>query len=237
LAVPAAFAFFLHSRRRQLAGAQPVLDLTLLRHRTYRGAMLGGSLMRLAMGGSPYLLALLMQVGLGWSALQTGLIIIAAAAGSLGARPFGPWLIGKVGFRWLLIGSALTIALLGVAPALFRNATPIWLIMGVLFLTGYARALQFTSVNALSYADVPEHRVSAAATLSAVMQQITLSLGISLAAFSLHFGDLLHAGPLNLTDFAISFSMISFFALMAVPVYAALPHSAGADMSGHKLRD
>ncbi len=236
VAAPAAGAFLLHARRRTRAGGVPVLDLSLLRYRTFRSTITGGSLARLGIGGTPYLLALLLQIGLGWSPLRTGIVTVAAAIGALCSRPFGPRLVRMVGFRRMLLISTVVIAVLGVAPAFFNNSMPVWMIVAILILTGYARASQFTSANALSYADVPQERISAASTLLAVMQQISMSLGITLAGSMLELSHHFHAGPMNLRDFAVSFGAITFLGLMSFPVYASLPPNAGANISGQKLR-
>ena len=53
---------------------------------------------------------------------------------------------------------------------------------GLLLIGGFFRSLQFTSVNALAFADVPHEKMSRATTLTSVAQQLSLSIGISVGA-------------------------------------------------------
>lgn len=235
IAVPAGFAYVAHARRRQFGGRKPVIDLSLLRYPTYRSTIVGSSLIRLGIGGSPYLLALFFQIGLGWPPLKTGIITTAVAVGALGSRPFGPQIVRLLGFRKMLIISSLAIGLFGAAPALFNNTTPIWLMMGVLVLSGYARSSQFSSANVMAYADMPDEKISSAATLLAMMQQLTVSLGITLAGLALEISHYFHDGPLDRLDFGVSFSVIGIMAILAIPIYAQLSADAGADISGQKM--
>ena len=51
-------------------------------------------------------------------------------------------------------------------------------------LGGFFRSLQFTSVNALAYAEVPAARMSRATALSAVGQQVSLATGVAIGALT-----------------------------------------------------
>ena len=63
-----------------------VLDVRLFADPTFRTSMLGGTLARFAVGASPLLLPLLLQIGLGWTPLQTGLASMGQAIGTLLAK-------------------------------------------------------------------------------------------------------------------------------------------------------
>ena len=81
----------------------------------------------------------------------------------------------------MLIVNALRFALSGV-NALLEAQTPHLLILGLFLAGGFFRSLQFTSINALGYSDVPERQMSRASTLYNVLQQLSLSLGVAVAA-------------------------------------------------------
>ena len=233
LAIPAAAVYILHARRRVARGAIPVLDLSLYRRSTFRLSQMGGSLVRIGIGGTPYLLALLLQIGLKLSPLHAGLLTIASAIGAIGARPLGTRIVKAFGFRRILVGSAIMVGLLGALPGFFRYDTPIAIILTVLCLTGFTRALQFSSINALSYADIPQSQVSAASTLSSVGQQITLSLGITVGGVMLQIAQ---GGSRALTppDFVLPFLVVGGLAVLSVFFYGRMSASAGADISGHR---
>ena len=58
----------------------------------------------------------------------------------------------------------------------------------MLLVGGFARSLQFTAFNTLAYADVPRARLSAATSLYATLQQVSLTLGITAGAAALVLG-------------------------------------------------
>ena len=227
LSIGALVAYVLHARRTP----RPLLQLSLFRYTTYRASLLGGTIVRLGLGASPFLLPLLLQVGLGWSALQAGLVSVSIGAGALMAKPLMPPLLRRVGFRTTLLCAVLLVALCTAAPATFRASVPVALILGILMLSGFFRAVQFTATNTLAYADVPPHLMSAASTLAAVTQQIGLSLGISVGGLALHLsrGD---GGAMTPECFAGPFVAIGLLTLLALPVYTRLSPGAGAEISG-----
>ena len=91
----------------------------------------------------------------------------------------------RFGFRTVLVFTTLAGSAFLAVNALFTAQTPHWLIFAVFVAAGFLRSLQFTSVNSLAYADVPETEISRASTLSNVAQQLSLSLGVAVAAFVL----------------------------------------------------
>ena len=229
VAVAASGAYVVHAMRTD----KPVLNLRLLRYATYRASVTGGSLVRLGLGATPFLMPLLLQIGLGWSPLQAGLVTIWTALGAMVSKPVVARLIRRVGFRTTLVVSNLFGAILTAAPAFFRANTSIPLILVILAMGGFVRSLQFTAVNTVAYADVPPETVGAASTLSTVAQQIGLALGISLGGLLLHL-TVGHGGALTPDRFVLPFLAIGAVSLMAGPVYHRLSPNAGAHISGQR---
>ncbi len=234
VAAPTAALYVLHARRRVARGAAPVLDLSLFRRPTFRLSQMGGSLVRIGIGGTPYLLALLLQIGLKLSPLHAGLVTIASAIGAIAARPLGTRAVRAFGFRKMLIVSAILVGLLGMAPGFFRVDTPIIIIVVVLAATGFMRAAQFSSINALSYADIPQSQISAASTLSSVGQQITLSLGITVGGVMLQIAQGSSRG-ITPADFELPFLVVGGLSILSVIFYRKMPAGAGSEISGHRL--
>jgi len=215
--------------------ARPILDLGLLRYPTFRASVLGGTFVRLGIGATPFLMPMLLQVGLGWTPLQAGSVTLAGGLGVLGARPFAAFLLRRIGFRASLTLFVLLVAALSAAPGFFTSGTPAAVIMALLFLAGFCRSNQFIAANTIAYADVPDRSVAAASTLSAVTQQIGLALGVSFGGLMLHLargggGD----AALVPSDFTWPFVAVGLITLLAAPVYLALDPKAGANISGHK---
>ena len=131
-----------------------ILDLDLLRIPTFTASVIGGSFMRMGIGATPFLLALLLQVAFGLSALQAGLMTFASAAAALVMKTAAPPILARFGFRATLIVNAVIVAVSFMAYGLFRSATPLWVIYAVLLAGGFFRSLQFTSLNGMAFADV-----------------------------------------------------------------------------------
>jgi MFS family permease len=223
----AAFAYVRFSRRT----ARPILDLGLLRYKTLRASLIGGTFVRLGIGAGPFLMPLLLQVGMGWTPLQAGSVTLAGGLGVLGARPFAGAILKRVGFRTALTVFVTLTALFTAAPGFFAPATPMWLMMGILTLGGFCRSNQFIAANTIAYADVPETSTAAASTLSAVTQQVDLALGVSFGGVMLHLARGAD-GALTPDRFTLPFVAIGLVTLLDLPVYLALDKDAGAAISG-----
>jgi EmrB/QacA subfamily drug resistance transporter len=216
--------------RHALTTDRPVLNLRLLKSRTFSASMAGGLFLRLGIGAGPLLLPLLFQVALGWSPVQSGLITISQAVGALSLKAMAQRLIGKFGFRTVLLTSVFGTAVAAALPGAFRASTPIWAIVLALGVGGFLRSLHFTSGNALAYADVPRNQVSQASTLSTVLQQVGMSLGVSFGGLTLHLAR--GEGPLTPANFVIPFLLVGAASLLAAPFYWRLSADAGADIGG-----
>jgi hypothetical protein len=223
----ATLAGFVH---HALTAPNPILNLKLFRSATLRASILGGSFVRLALGAWPFLMPLLLQVAMGWSPGKAGLVSMGQAIGAFSAKPASTLVIRTLGFRTLLIGSAVLSACFTAMPGLYRTDTSPVLIFFVLMLTGFVRSTHFTAVGTVAYAGLEGKDVSRANTLSAVVQQLSIGFGVSLGALMLHLarqGD----GRLTTDRFGFPFLMISLAAAMAVPVYLGLKRDAGSDIS------
>jgi EmrB/QacA subfamily drug resistance transporter len=211
--------------------SRPVLDLSLFRLPTFRASLVGGTIVRLGIGAGPLLLPLLLQVALGWSPLKAGLISIWQSLGAMSAKPAAPRLLGRFGFRPVLIVTVLGAALLTALPGFFRAGTSLALLVAIFVLSGFVRSNQFTAANTVAYADVPPERVSAASTLATVTQQVGLSLGISFGGTVLHLAQG-QGGALTPERFVLPYLAIGAITLLALPVYWRLPEGAGASLRG-----
>lgn len=168
--------------RHQRRVPNPLIDLSLLRIPSFGLTFWGGNLLRLGSAAQPFLLVLLFQVSFGLSALQAGLLTFAGGAGAFLMKLMAVRIVRRFGFRRTLTGNALLTGLSLACCATFDLTTPYWLIVLVLFVSGVIRSLQFSTMGALTYADVPPAQASQASSLSAVIIQLTMSLSVALAA-------------------------------------------------------
>lgn len=225
-------AFFFYARRV----AAPAVDLTLFRHRSFRIATLFGGLCRVGFNGVPFLLPLMLQVGFGISPVVSGSLTFVSALSSLVVRPVLKHTVKRVGFKVVLIGSAIAgvavIAGFGFADA----QTPYWAIVGLVAVFGLVRAMQFMSSNTLAYADIPPAQLSRATSLGGVLQQLSVSFGVSIGAMLL--GLVTWGGqPLTTDRFHEVFLLGSLVPLLGIPGFLFLTHADGAGVSGYKGRE
>jgi EmrB/QacA subfamily drug resistance transporter len=227
VALAAGAAYVRHARR----APRPVLDLALFRLPTFRASLAGGTIVRLGIGAGPLLLPLLLQVALGWSPLKAGLVSVWQSVGALSAKPAAPIALRRYGFRSVLIATVLGSAVFTSLPGLFRPGMPAGLLVALFVVSGFVRSNQFTAANTVAYADVPPERVSAAATLATVTQQVGLSLGISFGGAVLHLTKGANAA-LTPERFTAPYLAIGAVTLLALPVFWRLPANAGASLRG-----
>jgi EmrB/QacA subfamily drug resistance transporter len=225
-----AVAYLLRSR----SIARPILDLSLFRIPTFALSAVGALLFRLGVGATPFLLPLLLQIGFGMSPFASGSITFAAAIGAIAMKFAAPPILRRFGFRNVLVVNALIAGAFLALPAAFTPATPVLLITVLLLVGGFFRSLQFTSVNALQFADIPRERMSAATTLTSVAQQLSLSIGISVGAMALEFATNASGGAIEADSFGPAFLLIGLLAMLSVVPFLLLSKDAADEMSGRR---
>jgi len=198
LSIGLLLAFAWHAREKP----HPLLRLTLFDVRTFRVSVIGGFVTRLGIGGLPFLLPLLYQLGLGLPAWQSGLLMMPAAAPAMGMKVISVRVLRRFGFRQVLI---INTVMSGITICLFSTvtpATPIALIVSLGLAQGFCNSLQFSSLNSMAYADIEVSDSSMASTIASTLQQ--LSLGFGLACGSLvtgwYLGGLPQSDQLALTS-------------------------------------
>ena len=213
----------------------PLLDFTLLRIRTFLVSIVAGTLFRVGVGAMPFLMPMMLQLAFGRSPLQSGLITLASSAGALVMKPVSLRALRLLGFRdTLLVNGVLSAGLLGLCAA-FRPAWPVAAIYLVLLVSGFFRSLQFTAYNALAYSEIPRARMSAATSLYSTIQQVSLTMGIAIAAAAITVAMTVNgdAEP-ALADFSLGFVVVALCSLSAAPLALLMPRDAGSDVTGHR---
>ena len=226
----AALAVLLYARHARRTVA-PLLDFTLMRLRTFAVSVCAGSLFRIGIGAIPFLLPLMLQLGFGQSAAQSGAITFASSAGALVMKPVATRVLRDFGFRRVLLWNGLVSAVLLGICAFFRPSWPLIAIYSVLLIGGFFRSLQFTAYNTIAYAETDRARMSAATSLYSTLQQVSLTLGITAGAASLGVAMFFsrHTQPVTL-DFGLAFIVVTVFCASAAPISLLLPPDAGSEL-------
>jgi len=220
-----------HARRT----TAPLLDLELLRYPTFRAGAVGGSLFRVGVGAVPLLLPLLLQLGFGFSPLRSGLLTFVTALGAIGMKIAASRILRQWGFRRVLIFNSIVSAVFIAAPAVFTPEMSMPLMIVVLFIGGFFRSLEFTCINAISYAEIDQSKMSAATSLQSVLQQFSLSMGVTVGASILQLALALGgSSTLRASDFWPAFLVIGAISFLATFSFARLPEYAGEELAGRK---
>jgi hypothetical protein len=223
-------AYVRHARRTP----HPSIDISLFRIPTYFNGAVAGVLFRIGMGATPFLLPLLLQLGFGLDPLHSGLLTCATAVGAMFMKTLTITILRRWGFRTVLAVNGVIAALSVAACASFTATTPHAIIVLVLVVSGCLRSLQFTSLQALSYADIPSERMSQATSISSVTQRLSQSLGIAIGAYALELSSVAQGhATISAVDFPPAFIAVGLIAMLSVPFHRRLPASAGREVSGH----
>jgi EmrB/QacA subfamily drug resistance transporter len=224
--------YVIHAKRT----SSPVLDFTLMRLSTLRASIIGGFLFRLGIGALPFLLPLLMQVGFGLSPFKSGLVTFASAVGAMGMKTLAARIIRTFGFRNIMTVNAVVSSVFLAACALFTSTTPLLLIMILLVVGGFFRSLQFTAINTVAYAEVEPAQMSRATTLVSVNQQLAISAGVAVGAFSVESTMLLHhVSELSAAEFAPAFIVVAVISAVSAYFFYKMPVDAGHQVSGRRM--
>ncbi len=220
--------YYRHARWRE----DPILDLRLLRIRTFRIGTVTGSICRMGLDAVPFLLPLLFQVGFGLSPLQSGFLSFSSSLGAMLVRICSGVILRLFGFRRLLAGNALLAAAVTAGCGLLRPETPVWLIVGFVLLSGCVRSIQYLGLNTISYADVPGPVLSKSTGVGGVAQQLARGFGIAVGAALLA----VIAGPQIPTtgDFGLAFFLIALLPLLSAVGFLRLTPADGAEVSGYR---
>jgi EmrB/QacA subfamily drug resistance transporter len=162
--------------------AFPMLNLALFRIRTFRAAVSGSFLTRLGIGGIPFLFPLLYQVGLGFTPIQSGLLMMPQAIAAMTLKVTMPKILARFGYRAVLISNTLFIGLFILLFTTIGKGTAVWLIVAEVFCYGFFTSLQYTSMNTLVYADIGEEKESGASSIASTAQQMAISFGVASAS-------------------------------------------------------
>ncbi len=226
-------AYVRHAR----VAANPILDLRLLSVHTLRVSVSAGFFYRVAAGAIPFLLPLLLQICFHATPLQSGLITCVSALGALLMKFMAAGMLKRFGFRQLLIVNGFLSCAFMAAMAAFTATTPLLVIYFILLMGGFARSLQFTSLNTIAYSDIPNPAIARANGLYTVAQQLSLAVGVALAAVVLEASQWLRgAVDLGQQDFAAAFIVVALGGLLAIPSFYKLKPTAGDAVSGHVAR-
>jgi EmrB/QacA subfamily drug resistance transporter len=226
--------YALHARETKF----PLLDLGLFRIRTFRASVSGNFFTRLGVGGVPFLLPLLYQVGLGFSPIQSGLLIMPQAIASMSMKLVMSRILTSLGYRGVLLSNTLIIGVLLFLFATIGTMTPIWVIVLLALLYGAFTSLQYTSMNTLVYADISDEEASHASSIASAAQQMSISFGVAIAGLATAFflpSRAYSDPPQFIHGIHQAFVSLAILTVLSTLVFRELRAGDGDNVSQHKV--
>jgi EmrB/QacA subfamily drug resistance transporter len=223
-----ALIYVRHSRH----AADPVLDPRAFAIRTFRIATLFGGLARIAIGAVPFLVPVLLQLGFGYTPFEAGLFAFLIAAGSILMKSTAPPILRRFGFRRLLVGNSMVVAVLLIGLAGLSPGTPGWAVALHLVVLGYFRALQFLCLASLGFSDVDKPMVSRVTTIHSISQHLTMAISVAAATMLLD----LSAGEetVGTRDFGVAFIAMGCLSALSGLLFRRLDPTDGTEVTGFR---
>jgi len=215
---------------------KPLLDPKLFRNRTFALSLLGSSLFRVGAGAVPFLLPLMLQLGFGMTPFQSGMITFISAAGAIMMKFMIKRILSFGGFRLTLLMAAIGATLSIAVNGFFTPATPVALMLVILFCGGLVRSMFFTSVNALTFSEISPETAAQATSITSAFQQVSIAIGVAVAGGVVEMVSAMNGGALDMSAFQTAFFVVAAITASAVIPFLALPPDAGGTVSGHTLK-
>jgi MFS family permease len=215
----------------------PLLRLKLFGIRTFRASVSGSFFTRLGIGGIPFLFPLLYQVGLGFTPIESGLLIMPQAVAAVSLKIVLQKVMKRFGYRRILISNTLMLGVMIISFATIGTGTPAWLIVMQVFIYGVFTSLQYTSMNTLVFADVTEEETSGASAITSTVQQMAISFGIATASLltALFVPDRFHtSAPQMIHGIHLAFLILGAWTIVSALIFHELKNRDGETLSLHK---
>jgi EmrB/QacA subfamily drug resistance transporter len=211
-------AYWLHAARTD----RPLFPLALFKVHTFGVGILGNLFSRVGSGGMPYLVPLLLQVGMGYSPMHAGMMMIPAAAAGMFSKRIVVPLVQRLGYRRVLVGNTLLVGLAMASFAFVRPGRALWTYAVQFAAFGAVNSLQFTAMNTLALSDLDGELASSGNSLLSMVMMLSMSLGVAVAAALLGaFG----SGAVNhgtLDAFRWSFLCVGLITMASAAIFAQL---------------
>ncbi|MFF2923895.1 MFS transporter [Streptomyces celluloflavus] len=181
-AVPAGAVTVGWQRRLTRRGGTPTLELSLFHSPPFRIGLLAGFAFYLYFGSFMFTLTLLLQAGLGRSAVGAGLTFAPMGVMFGVASMVGKRLIARHGLPVVLLGTALIAAglcLLVVALRVSSGDVPLYLVIVALTIVGTGNGLVLPALNGATLALVRPQQAGAASGILTTAQQFASATGVA----------------------------------------------------------
>jgi len=229
ISIAASICYWMYGRNR----TDVIIPPGIFGYRTFSIANIGGMPLRMVVGSAPVFVPLLLQIGMGCTAVQSGLATAWLSVGALAIRPIMRRAINEFGFKPLMITAAGLSGVAFAACGLFSRGMSIYFICIVLFVAGIVNSIGMVAMNTVGFSGIPKNMLSKATALATMMQQTTMSLGVALCASCLSIAAKVHghsAEHLTARDFPMAFFVVGALSCLSVVAFTRLPAAEGAEL-------
>ncbi len=220
--------YFFHAKNHP----HPVINTKLFRFRTFRISIFGNLFTRLGFGGVPFLLPLLQQVGLGFSAQLSGLLLVPIAFGIIFSKLLAFRILRRIGYKRYLVINTFFMGLVLASFQIINSHTSVYTIASLTFVFGLFTAAQFTAMNSLAFAEISQEDLSASTSITSTTQVLAQTFGVALGAILLRYysSNLKHPAILTTAAFHQTFIAMSVITVLSILIFIQLKADDGQQM-------
>lgn len=220
-------AYAIHAKHKQ----HPLIKIDLLRIRTFQISVMGNLCARLGFGGMPFLLPMLQQIGLGFNAQLSGLLLVPMAFGIIFSKLIASRILRRVGYRKYLITNTVIVGLFLWTFQIITIQTSVYTIATLTFIFGIFIAAQYTGMNSLAFAEVHEDELSASTSITSTTQVLSQSLSVAVAAILLRYFSSYQEPPALTPDvFHHAFFTMGILTFLSALIFVRLKPGDGMQM-------
>ncbi|WP_017238949.1 MFS transporter [Streptomyces sp. SS] len=167
--------FVLYEKRSD----HPAIDMRHFRKPAFSAAVAAIALVFFALMGVTFFSAFYLQSVRGYSALQSGLLILPLAVAQMVFAPRARLVVERFGAKAVCTGGMLLVALGLAAFAVFDASTPVWVLEVVFFLQGAGMAHIMPPVTVSIMQALPRERAGSGSAINNTFRQVGGALGVA----------------------------------------------------------
>ena len=216
VSIASALLYIPYAQRRR----NPLFNLSLFKEPNFSVGLVGNLLCRIGSSAVPFLLPLLLQLQIGYTPLQSGLMMLPAAlAGTVAKSAISP-LVKRFGYNQFLLVNTLIVGISIIAFAGITAGTPLWLDFFVLAVFGASNSMQFAAMNSVTLKGLPASDAGSGNSLFSMVQMLAIGLGVSISSGLVRlFSDAFDSTALG---FRVGFACVGVFTLLSAVVFRRL---------------
>ncbi|MBB4979836.1 DHA2 family efflux MFS transporter permease subunit [Streptomyces nymphaeiformis] len=167
--------FVLHERRSD----HPAIDMSYFKKPAFSAAVAAIALVFFALMGVTFFSAFYLQSVRGYSALESGLLILPLAVAQMVFAPRARLVVERFGARAVCTAGMVLVALGLAAFALFDATTPVWALEVVFFLQGAGMAHIMPPVTVSIMQALPREKAGSGSAINNTFRQVGGALGVA----------------------------------------------------------